>query len=79
MPYITNIELDGMVKNARESSVAALEVRFGTVPAEISERLGTIDNIDVLKQLHRQAVVIGSVEEFQQLLNEVPTSEPTKE
>ncbi len=64
VPYITDIELDGMVKNARKSVVTALEVRFGVVPAEISERLEAIEDLDVLERLHRQSIVIGSVEEF---------------
>lgn len=79
VPYITDIELDGMIINARESVVTALEARFGVVPAEIAGRLEEIDNIDVLKQLLRQSVVIGSVEEFQFRLNEIPPTEEVSE
>lgn len=79
VPYITGFELDAMAINARESIIAALEVRFGTVPTEISERLETIDDLDVLKQLHRQSIVIGSVEEFLVKLNEIPPTEETSE
>jgi hypothetical protein len=79
VPYITDIELDGMVINARKSVVTVLEVRFGVVPTEISERLEAIDDLDVLEGLHRQSIVIGSVEEFQLILNEIPPSESTEE
>ncbi|BDA66143.1 hypothetical protein CAL7716_003090 [Calothrix sp. PCC 7716] len=79
MPYITDIELDGMVINARKSVVTVLEVRFGVVPAEINERLEAIEDLDVLEGLHRQSVIIGSIEEFQLRLNEIPPSEPAEE
>ncbi|RUT04968.1 hypothetical protein DSM106972_037890 [Dulcicalothrix desertica PCC 7102] len=79
VPYITDIELDGMVINARESIVDVLESRFGTVSPQVSERLETIDDINVLKQLIRQSAVIDSVEEFQLRLNEIPPSEEVSE
>jgi hypothetical protein len=79
VPYITDIELDGMVINARESIVDVLESRFGTVSPRVSERLETIDDISVLKQLIRQSAVIDSVEEFQLRLNEIPPSEEVLE
>jgi hypothetical protein len=79
VPYITDIELDGMVINARESIVAVLETRFGTVSPEVNERLEAIEDINVLKKLIRQAVVITSVEEFQLRLNEIPPSEEVSE
>lgn len=34
VPYITDIELDGMVINARESVVTALKTRFGVAPTQ---------------------------------------------
>lgn len=79
VPYITDIELDGMIINARESVITALEARFGVVPAEISERLEAIDNINVLKDILKQAVTTISVQEFQVKLNEIPPSEETSE
>ncbi|BAZ08785.1 hypothetical protein NIES4071_05910 [Calothrix sp. NIES-4071] len=79
VPYITDIELDGMVKNGRKSVVTALEARFGTVSPQVSERLETVEDIDVLESLLRQAVTTASVQEFQLILNEIPPSEPTEE
>lgn len=79
MPYITDIELDAMMINARESVLTALRVRFGTVPAEINERLETIEDLDVLKKLLEQAITIVSVQEFQVKLDEIPPSESNEE
>ncbi len=79
VPYITDIELDGMVKANRESIVAVLESRFGTVSPEVSEHLEAIEDINVLKKLIRQSAVISSVEEFQLRLNEIPPSEEVSE
>jgi hypothetical protein len=79
VPYITDIELDGMVKNARKLVVAVLNVRFGVVPAEINERLEAIEDLDVLEELHRQSILIASVEEFQLILNEIPPTESDDE
>ncbi len=79
VPYITDIELDGMVKANRESIVAVLESRFGTVSPEVSEHLEAIEDVDVLKQLVRQSAVISSIEEFQLRLNEIPPSEEVSE
>lgn len=79
MPYITDIELDGMRISARKSVVIALNVRFGTAPAEISERLETIEDLDVLKKLLEQAITTASVQEFQVKLDEIPPSEADEE
>lgn len=79
VPYITDIELDGMVIATRKSVVTVLEARFGVVPTEISERLEAIEDLDVLERLHRQAVVIASIQQFQLILNEIPPSETTEE
>lgn len=70
MPYITGFERDGMVKNARESVIEVLETRFEVVPKELSDRLNQIKNIALLKQLHKQSITIGSVDEFQQMIPE---------
>jgi hypothetical protein len=68
-----------MVKANRESIVAILESRFGTVSPQVSEHLEAIEDVDVLKQLVRQSAVIDSVEEFQLRLNEIPPSEEVSE
>ncbi|RUT00797.1 hypothetical protein DSM106972_072060 [Dulcicalothrix desertica PCC 7102] len=79
VPYITDIELDGMVKATRESVVTALRTRFGVTPTQVSERLEAIEDLDVLRKLLEQSITIASVEEFQLRLNEIPLSEEALE
>ncbi len=68
MPYITSVERVGMLKVQRENVIDNLATRFGEVPPELIEKIENLYDMPVLKQLHRQAIVIGSLEEFQQLL-----------
>ena len=75
VPYITDIELDGMVKASRGSVVTALETRFEVVPPQVSERLEIIEDINLLKQLLKEAITTASIQEFQVKLDEIPASE----
>ncbi|KYC38201.1 transposase [Scytonema hofmannii PCC 7110] len=70
MPYITSVERVGMLKVQREYLIDTLETRFGEVPPELMEKIENLYDMPVLKQLHRQAITIGSLEEFQQLLGQ---------
>jgi len=75
MRYVTSIERlaiqEGMVQNAKENVIEILEIRFSEVPTEIVESINGIDDASVLKTLHRGAITIASIPEFQQILNEV--------
>lgn len=64
----------GTQRTQRENTLAILEVRFGEVPPSVVEAVNGIEDISILTQLHRQAIAIGSVAQFQQLLNEVTES-----
>ena len=54
----------------QESIQEALEIRFG--PAEVGQfagRIATINDTQRLKQLHRAAVQVDSLDEFQRVLD----------
>ncbi|MBC6419792.1 MAG: hypothetical protein GDA44_14015 [Prochloron sp. SP5CPC1] len=68
MPYITGFERDGMVQNARESAIAVLETRFEIVPKQLQDMVNTLENLQKLKELLRQAVTVPSLEEFEEIL-----------
>jgi hypothetical protein len=68
MPYLSVFEIDGMVKNARESVIEVLETRFGVVPSRLSDRLNSLDSLTQLKQLHKQSITVTSVDEFERIL-----------
>ena len=69
MPFITNIERRGIEKGkteglregnrvrAREYIVRALEVRFSAVPERLVEAISTVSDLDLLDELHRQAIL----------------------
>lgn len=70
MPFLSRIELDAKLETLREDVITILEVRFGEVPPELREVINTLQDVPVLKQLHRQAIAIPSIQEFQQLLEQ---------
>ena len=63
----------GFLLNARESVLELLEVRFEAVPEELVNAINQIEDKVQLKDLHRQAIIVESIEAFQQLLS--PESE----
>ena len=76
MPFLTSFEQDGItigtLKNARESVIEILEMRFNNVSAELKDRINSLDDLQWLKHLHKQSITIPLLEEFQQLLAQKP-------
>ena len=72
MPYITSAErigmrkgrLEGMLEEARESVLEALEEKFGFVPADLEEVVKGQDDRKVLKRWHRLVIRADSLDEF---------------
>jgi hypothetical protein len=54
----------GMLREARELLLDALEEKFGMVPKMVQGRLQEIEEREVLRRLHRQAIRSSSLEEF---------------
>jgi hypothetical protein len=61
----------GILQNARDSVIEVLETRFGEVPNSIVEVVNQIEESVVLKMLHKRAIAIPSVAEFQQILSSI--------
>jgi hypothetical protein len=59
----------GTLRNQRENILELLQVRFGEVPQSVVEAVNRLEEITTLKQLHRQTISVGSIAEFEQLLN----------
>ncbi|MCT7958376.1 transposase [Laspinema palackyanum] len=59
----------GTLRNQRENILELLQVRFGEVPQSVVEAVNRLEEIPTLKQLHRQTISVGSIAEFEQLLN----------
>ena len=79
MRYVTNFERivredgisEGMRQKGRETVIEALEVRFQEVPTDIVESISSLEDLNQLKTLLRQAITIGSISEFRQILEEL--------
>ncbi len=69
MKYVSSVERLGMKKgkleNAREMVTEALAVRFSAIPEHILASIAQVENPDALKQLHRQAILAPSMEQFE--------------
>ncbi|MBW4632242.1 MAG: transposase [Iphinoe sp. HA4291-MV1] len=74
MRYVTSIERlakeEGIIETNRENVIKILQTRFGVVPEPVVEVINGIEDLSVLQTLFTRAITIGSIEEFQQLLNE---------
>ncbi len=57
-------------KSQRESVLAVLETRFGDVPYPPREAVTSMHDLARLKQWHRSAIQLASLEEFQTRLHE---------
>ena len=72
MPYITTAERigmrkglkQGMLEDAREMVLEALEERFGVVPEDVKDLVRSQGDREVLRRWHRLAIRVGSLEEF---------------
>jgi len=58
----------GQLEDARDSIFDILESRFGITPQNIAKELKSIDEIAVLRQLRKKAVVVEGIEEFREIL-----------
>jgi hypothetical protein len=72
MPYITSVERlarqEGIIQQRREDVIEVLEVRFGEVPPQIVQKVNCMEDPEVLKTLHREAIAIGAIEQFVEYL-----------
>ncbi len=59
----------GLEKATRESILEILEIRFGSLPEKVSALLNRVKDLDRLKQLHREALQVDSLEAFNQGLH----------
>ncbi|MFM6859691.1 MAG: transposase, partial [Dolichospermum sp.] len=58
----------GVIQSSQDSVIEVLETRFGQVPITIINAVNNINDSSVLKTLHKRAISIPSLAEFEQLL-----------
>ncbi len=59
----------GLILDAQELVIEALEERFGFVSEALKEKIKSMQSRDVLKRLHRLAIRVDSIEEFQEKMD----------
>ncbi len=60
----------GILQTLRENVIDILETRFQTVPSTLLKMIQAIDDNSLLSRLHREAVLVESLEQFEQLVDE---------
>ena len=60
----------GLVMEAREMVIELLEERFGLVKKSIIEKIKSIESRELLKSLFKIGLRVGSLEEFEEKLEE---------
>ena len=58
----------GSIQTLRELLIDVLQLRFQHLPDELLVTLSQLSDLSRLKQLHRQAIIAGSLEEFEQMI-----------
>jgi len=69
MEYVTSVERLARQEGIREMLLDVLETRFGIIPEGILTQIEKIEDTDMLKTLHRQAVTAESLTEIEYLLD----------
>jgi hypothetical protein len=85
MPYVTSFERlarqegldEGILQKGREDVIDVLTIRFSDVPPSLVEAINQIEDPSLLKTLHRQAITIGSIAEFQGNLDQLSSGNET--
>lgn len=58
----------GMILNAREMLIVAIEARFGEAPGDVSSIIEGIDNQRFLRLLHKTAITCENIDVLRQKL-----------
>lgn len=81
MPYVTSVErlarIEGILQKGREDVIDVLTIRFSDVPPSLVEAINQIEDPSRLTTLHRQAITIGSLAEFQGFLDQLSSGNET--
>jgi hypothetical protein len=58
----------GKVQEAREAVLEILDLRFEVVPRSLMKKIDGIEDLPVLKSLHKKAILVDSIEQFKEIL-----------
>jgi len=63
--------MEGMILDAQEMVIEALMERFGLIKPDLAVKIKGIVNRDVLKSLHKLAIRVESIQEFEERLKQL--------
>jgi len=69
--WIEQGRMEGMILDAQEMVMEALIERFGPLDPKLSVKIRGIVNRDVLKSLHKLAIRVDSLSEFEEKLKQL--------
>ncbi len=58
-----------MLQKAQEAVLDVLETRFATVPSPLVRAINEVEDLSLLKHLHKQAITVDSLSAFEETLN----------
>lgn len=62
----------GMLQSTREDVVEILKIRFAKVPRRLTNNITRLNDLAILKDLHRKAAQADSIETFESFLKDMP-------
>ena len=76
MPYITTAittaerigREEGMLAEAREMVLEALDIKFNTVPRDMQSIINALNNRVLLRKLHRSVIQSKDIQEFRKII-----------
>ena len=63
--------MEGMILDAQEMVIEALMERFGLIKPDLAVKIKGIVNREVLKSLHKLAIRVDSIQEFEEKLKQL--------
>ncbi len=77
MPYVTSAERIGMLNEAREMVLEALDTKFSNnVPADIRQVIKDLNNRLMLRKLHKSTIQSKDIDDFRKTLEELTAEDP---
>lgn len=61
----------GQLERARKAVADVLEARLNVVPLDVITTLKTLDDVQILEELHRKAMTVKDMQEFRSLLKQI--------
>ncbi|ACN98286.1 conserved hypothetical protein [Sulfurihydrogenibium azorense Az-Fu1] len=54
----------GLQQGLKDSILEILELKFGVLPEDVKAKINSTDDIEVLKEMRKKAILIQSLDEF---------------